>query len=330
MTMLEEEQESQSAKRAVEYEPPSRHYATRKQFRWLLILLLLNFAVTMQTAYWPALSSTIRTEIKEWRERRRARALQQQAMNWTEPAGKVVWDEDPQTAEKLLATPDYRPILVNYLQYIPNWPRGAHAVLPSPIDQFYRDRFNITYHHAFPNRSGERYVEADENALILMHNFKTRHNEDRLVYVYVQGKLDLTEMQGIGSSPSVDKPFTGTVARDLSIVALPCTIEAEDKVPIVLANEGAKLLIRQYRQSDQMRWSWTPPSGNSPEKITLGGEFFRFYAGQLDPSDPSHFIIPYELNNKKGIIHGTIKSNGQLELKPDSGKVVGSNWYPQQ
>jgi len=112
---------------------------------------------------------------------------------------------------------------------------------------------------------------------------------------------------------------------------LPGSIAGEDKVPQVLAQDGASLLIHPESDRGEQKWSWVPPATDKPEQIRfIGGEFFRFYAGQIDPADPSHFTIAYELNTKKGTIHGRIKNNGALELKPESGKVVGSNWYPQQ
>jgi hypothetical protein len=329
----------EAEKKSVDYERPVSQYATRRQFRWVMILLIINLAITIQSNYWPGLASSVKGQWTQYRERRRAKALQQQAMNWSEPATKVVWDENPDTAAALLLQPDYKAIRVSGVERMPtlkNWPRGAHAVLASSIDQFYRDRFNIMYHHPFPNRSGEPSVEADENALILMHNFKIGGGEQRLVYVYVQGKLDLQGAKLPGEGRSIqdvawDKSFSATVAKELTIVAVPCSIAAEDKVPVVLANEGATLLVHPHVQPGQVQWSWTPQIGDKPEHIQLtGGGFFRFYAGQIDPADPSHFTIMYDLDGKQGTIHGRIRSNGLVELRPDSGKVAGSNWFPQQ
>jgi hypothetical protein len=55
-------------KESLEYEQPSRQFATRGQFRWLLILLILNLAITIQTAYRPAFSSTLKAQWTQYRE----------------------------------------------------------------------------------------------------------------------------------------------------------------------------------------------------------------------------------------------------------------------
>lgn len=37
------------------------------------------------------------------------------------------------------------------------------------------------------------------------------------------------------------------------------------------------------------------------------GALLRFFAGQADPNDPSHFTIGYEANGRRGIIDGTVR-----------------------
>ena len=186
--------ETPQPKKELEYEQPSPHFASRRQFRWLMLLVLINLAITVQTSYWPGLSKSISEQWGKYRESRRAQALQEQVTNWTQPANKVVWDEDPERAAALLATPGYGPIRIDGIQRYPflsNWPPGARATVPQVIDQFYRDRFNLTYHHPFPDLGGEEAINPDEVALVLMHGFKTPAGEDRLVYIYVRGKLKL-------------------------------------------------------------------------------------------------------------------------------------------
>src|SRR5216117_1666630 len=81
----------EAEKQSVDYERPAGQYATRRQFRFLMILVIVNLAITIQSNYWPGLASSLKGQWTQYRERKRARALQQQAMNWTEPATKVVW-----------------------------------------------------------------------------------------------------------------------------------------------------------------------------------------------------------------------------------------------
>ena len=39
--------------RTLTYERPAAQFATRRQFRLVLLLLLLNLGITIQNAYWP-------------------------------------------------------------------------------------------------------------------------------------------------------------------------------------------------------------------------------------------------------------------------------------
>jgi hypothetical protein len=55
---------------------------------------------------------------------------------------------------------------------------------------------------------------------------------------------------------------------------------------------------------------------------------FRFYAGQLDPADPSHFTIKYDLDAATGTIHGRLKDDGTVDLRPEQGTVSGDAWDP--
>jgi hypothetical protein len=59
-----------------------------------------------------------------------------------------------------------------------------------------------------------------------------------------------------------------------------------------------------------------------------GPELFRFYAGQPDPADASHFTIGYDLDGRRGAIDGRLKDNGRVEFKPDTGAVINDRWYP--
>src|SRR5688500_18880806 len=81
---------------------------SRGQFRWLLILLTIHLLIVVQNTYAPGL----RIAVKEWRADRQqkaareaavkqALALEQQAMRFSEPSTKVVWEEDPDEAAKL-------------------------------------------------------------------------------------------------------------------------------------------------------------------------------------------------------------------------------------
>jgi hypothetical protein len=210
--------------------------------------------------------------------------------------------------------------------------------VPQAIDRFYRDRFNLTYHHAFPDLGGEESIDPDEVALVLMHGFKTPAAEERLVYVYVRGKLTLNNakfpegesgrMQTQPRNPRSDQPFSSTVEKMLRLQGFSCRWPPDGQVIVAPPADRSTLLIRPEDKAWEVPWRWTPGKPGTAEEIRLtGGGHYRFFAGQPDPADPSHFTIPYDLDGKHGVIHGRVKANGALELKPDGGRLVGNQWY---
>ena len=60
-----------------------------------------------------------------------------------------------------------------------------------------------------------------------------------------------------------------------------------------------------------------------PPTIDYGNRL-RFYAGQPDPNDSSHFTIAYQLDGRAGTIDGWMRNEG-LELKPREGALVFEN-----
>jgi hypothetical protein len=45
----------------------------------------------------------------------------------------------------------------------------------------------------------------------------------------------------------------------------------------------------------------------------------RIFAGQIDPSDSSHFTVPYELNGKPGVIEGRLRDDESVTMSVGSG-----------
>lgn len=315
--------------RTLTYERPAGQFATRRQFRLVLLLLLLNLGITIQNAYWPGLLAAVKDSWSKYQQVRQARALQRQALNFAEPQGKVVWDENPQTAATLLANPSYGKIRVERVDQYPflaNWPRGARAVVPVAVQRFYSNDF----HFDFPQRSGQVVVEPDECALILLHGFKTPAGQDRLVFVYVKGRLTLQSLEfpDHRAKPPLHRPWSASVEKELVLVAGSCT-PVEDGTVTMVDGDVTSLLIYPGEDRQNVQFTWTPPKDGKPEQIRLDtGGRFRFYAGRPDPADHSQFSIDYDLDERRGTIYGRIKPDGSVEMKPDAGTVVGDRWYP--
>lgn len=315
------------------YERPAANLPTRRQARWVILLLLVSLAIQVQSTYAPGLIAQAKAQWAQFRTARQARSRQRQVMSWTEPPTKVVWDEDPATASILLGRQGYQPIHVisaEHYSFLANWPFAAREIVPPPIDEWFRRSFG----HPFPNRSGRIYVEPQETALVLSHGFKTSAGEDRLVLVYVKGYLMLREdsmprlQQGFQQQVDIGTSWSASALKELSLTALSCRVNDDGTVSL-LDDDTRSLLIDPPTDRREVGWTWTPPAKGKAEQIRLlDPDLFRFYAGQPNPGDASHFAIPYDLQGKHGTIHGRLKPNGNIELKPDAGTMIGNRWYP--
>jgi hypothetical protein len=319
------------------YELPPSSPVSRRQFRLLMALVLVNLLITLQFAYFPNLTASIKnrwTQYQQKREReaavKQALAVEQQAMSFADPPDKVVWDENPETAAKLLAAGGYKSIPVENLNSMPslaNWPRGAAAVAP-PVARAVLDARYL------PGLRADGTV--DESAMVLMRGLQSPSGQRRLVYVFVQGKLLLInsgahrlERPPPGAAAPDRRPGTFSVTKELRVVAVPCMPGAGEK-PASHTSESTTLMIHGTSTDGlPLKWHWAPPSGDKPEEIRIEGrEMFRFYAGQPDPSDPSRFTIDYDVDGQRGTIRGQLKNDGTVELKPTTGMTIGRRWYP--
>jgi hypothetical protein len=94
----------------------------------------------------------------------------------------------------------------------------------------------------------------------------------------------------------------------------------------VLDDRATTLSIYPPDDPHVTTWTYTP---GAPARIELGPwPKLRLFGGQPDPADPSRFTIPYEVGGKPGIIHGRLKDDDTVELRPSTGKVVGDRWTP--
>jgi hypothetical protein len=317
------------------YERPAAG-VPRWQFRLLFLLVLVNLVITIQTAYAPQVASQVKQRWAAWRAAQQTKATNQRAFAFVEPPTKVVWDDNPGTAAKLLASPGYRAMRVDALQNYPplaRWPRSAAAAVPPAVDTFHR----LHFRNSFPNLAGQHVVEPDSVAAVMLHRMKTPGGEDRVVFVYVTGGSSLYSLQLIGpdgkyTSPSfgvpTDRPWEGVVTRHLRLRAVPCRVDADGTGVSTSSGDGAELLIHPAAGAAAVRRiQWSPPAGDRPEQVRLSGPGeFRFYAGQPDPSDPTHFTVGYDVDGAPGTIHGRLAPDGTIKLEPTTGRVVGSQW----
>src|SRR5688500_18950656 len=149
---------SDEPKQPLPYERPAAPAVPRWQFRLLFVLVLVNLAVTLQTAYVPTATRDVRQWWAERQERRRAQALYRQARDFAQPATTVAWEEDPDAAAKLLDGGTHQHVMIPgfpRLPFLAGWPAGAGAA-PPPEFPFLRGHQVSTERSGFVFLGGRR------------------------------------------------------------------------------------------------------------------------------------------------------------------------------
>lgn len=315
-------------KKPLTYEPPAGSIP-RWQFRLLFFFVLLNLAITIQSVYAPGVAAAVKQKWTVYQESRRVAALQRQASDRTEPPEKVIWDDNPTTSAELLAGSGYVPvgvpvIIENNYPFLVGWLPGAAARTPSFAKQLFQPYFPFSKHGLVNN---------DNYAVVLMHKLKSPAGLERLVYVYLHGKTDL----GGRLHELPDRyhrgpiaPLEGVAERWLKIIAVPCLPADGANLPKTLSKESNSLTIDPQTSGVwKVDWRWVPaPDGKTGRVVVDRLNLFRFYAGQVDVADPSHFTIRYEYNSVAGTIHGNLRDDGFVDLKPEAGTLTGDRWNP--
>lgn len=300
--------------------PPS---ITRGQFRLLLLLTLIQVVMTAQSNYAPGFTAWIKSA---WAEHQRAAAHRaavkknladlQQCLAYSEPGDKVVWEEDPAGAAKLLDAGGYQAIAPydrNQSTLSSAVPPMARADLPHFIPESVYEDLGLS--------------PGNESAVVFLHGRHAPGQPDRLVVVCIHGMFQSTESGG-GHQP--DESFDGFFYKWQNFVATSLDTHSDDGTPTPDAAGHTSLALQPSQGGTEMPAHWSPATqpGNPGTLTVQYKQQLRVYAGQADPADASHFTINYDLDNQPGVIDGWLKPDGSVVLQPRAGKVVNALWYP--
>lgn len=319
---------------ALTYERPPAGVITRWHVRWAMLLATLYLMVTLQNTYLP----DVRAAIKDWWASRQeaaakadtlkqARAFERRLMEFAEPPAKIVWDEDPGAAAALVAGAGYRWVPVVPLDkgnrnsaymgvsapdpLFAAWPRAARALPPAALDD--------------PPAGSVRFTPGDEDAIALLHGRRAPSGAERLVVVVVSGRQELNVKNGQIDQGPPDEGWSRPVKKYQSLTAS-LFAPGEGETPgRELTGRSTSLLIHPEADPLVTQWTYTPRPGifDVPRRDRL-----RVFAGQPDPADAAHFTIAYDVDGQPGVIHGRLKDDDTVELRPTTGTVVGDRWYP--
>ena len=311
---------------ALEYKPDPHAVGrvTVRGFRLLLALTLLNTTLLGMSVMGPQLFPFLRAQWQEWRAERAARAARQQGRQvllaaWQKAAAYVppadaVWEEDPAEATRLIehgGSKYVRPS-VSDASAPPGWVPPVFAAAPNELTvvQPYGSGFSdlpVLFLH-------ERSAPGTGKCLVVIQflgqsQFEERmENDQRISYAQKKTRhLTATawRLRDDGSSAAMELLF----GRDYSINLPDSALR-----PVASRKAGleGKMTVPKVDYGNVLRW----------------------FAGEADAADGSHFVLHYRLDGRDGAIDGWLKDD-RIELRPrdgtwtfDAGEVLHLNAPP--
>jgi hypothetical protein len=249
-------------------ESPQLDYAPappkRRKWLWRTLALILGICVGLASVRWGP--QFVRTaKVLYW---------QRQCLNYSAPADRVVYEEDPDAAEKLMTSGsrEYFPIP---LHRVSDKPTTAASFEPSC---WLALRPRVTM---FPAMLYAPPSSPLTPPVLFLHELTSAGGSRRLVCVrYVpqpQNTFAAVFVAGFDYDSDVLIPATWTM-------------------PAARVARGTAFSVM----------SGIP---RHPPNV-------RFYAGQPDPADPSHFTIRYEMWGQSDVLDGYLGNDDGIILKP--------------
>jgi hypothetical protein len=168
-------------------------------------------------------------------------------------------------------------------------------------------------------RLGALAPEHDDDSLVFLHELKTPSGKPRLVWLSVDADQFLDE--GTGDERAGVPHFIRT-SRSLSAAVLdPDDLHSATFTTIYfLEPSDARSRVIFFRPDDGvLRVKPWEPRG-----------LWRILAGQVDPADPTHVTIPYDVDGKPGVIDARLGDGDRLMFTPRTGRLgqwTDSNSY---
>jgi hypothetical protein len=251
--------------------------------------------------------STVQT-VPQWqRERDRRLEAGQQLLSHTRPSEQAVYDEDPVAARKLLSSGTSSPVRYRALDMGNIDSRYSSSFQP-PV--FVTDVLAVSPFDA--------HAQTRDRCVLFVHGLTSPGGNTRVVF------LDL-KVGSSGSTPTrgtKQQEFQIRLDRQLMYRIFNPGVPGGSREP-ELAREGPSLQVRT-NGGDVFPVTWVDGVLRTDR---AAGKSLRFYAGQADPKDPSHFTVDYDFDGQRGTIEGWLTDDDFLRIRPQGGEVEGGTWY---
>jgi hypothetical protein len=288
---------------------------SRRQFRLLFLLTVLNSLMLFLFVAGPVISNTLggwKKDYKQWQADRlaaqqKAQAQQkaaadfQAALVYTAPANQTVYEEDNGRAATLIAgDSNYSTVRCNNFIYITPAPWQLPAIRKSignPAPFLATTPFMTT-----------------SSAIVFLHSRKNAAGAERLVHVEFSANEDLSIIR-----QSPEKMIR--VRNQRALIAN--SVHAKPDATLAFGTSRSLLISQPYEKCTNIIWLPAKDGRMETGKVqTEASNVFRLFAGQADPKDASHFTITYELDDQPGIIDGWLLNDETVALEPRRGRTL--------
>jgi hypothetical protein len=156
-------------------------------------------------------------------------------------------------------------------------------------------------------QAGER-----EDALLFAHQLTSKSGNGRLVLLLMEVKLEPSVRPGNECDVKLTRQLKYQICEPKLSGTYPDIVR--DGASLTIVQDGDHAII-------PIRWIDGSLRPNRDPAYNL-----RFFAGQADPNDPSHFRLDYDLGGVKNSIDGYLTDDDFLRIIPRAGKVDQGKW----
>jgi hypothetical protein len=281
---------------ALEYDRSGWH-VSRRQWRALILLTLLNTVLLGWFVIGPQSTQFIQSQWKQWQVRRAEKARerqmladQQACLDYKFAPNLVLYAEEPAEAKKLITSiADYKPVSIH---------SGVSGLIwMPPVIANSRPASWLGF-ATFVSRDGAGPFIPDLPVVFLGRR-STHSGEEQLVFVQLRAQ------QTTGSNGREN--FINTDRLLVANAVLPAT---SDKPAKMIGSRALQLVLPNKRFKDV---------SSVPEE----GPYLTLLAGQADAADNSHFFLPYKIDGVENKIDGWVTEDGVI-LKPRVGQPTAA------
>jgi hypothetical protein len=284
---------------SIEY-AQSQFRVTRRQWRVLTALTLLNTVMLGWFVIGPQSTQFIQSQWRQFQARRAEKAKlrqviadQRQCLAYTMAEDLVIYEEDPAAALKLLGNrADYSPVRITV--------RTSRPLLAPWTAPAARANGPPCWTGFAKGGGGSGRLPCDPGLpVVYLGERRTPKGEPRLVVVQFEARPEVNFQ-----SPDQTRATT-RCDRELHVSIFAPSTNLVGRLSMYLVLPEQTVRLNEAGSAYQV---------DPPAALTL-------LAGQADANDPSHFVLPYRVNGQAGIIDGWLTEEGPL-LKPQAGSVT--------